>query len=53
MMISLLYVISFELRNEKINKFELIGSWVVRQFQGEYNPTHWHTGHISAAGYLK
>ena len=27
--------------------------WVVRQFEGEYNPTHWHNGHISAAGYLK
>ena len=26
---------------------------MVRQFEGEYNPTHWHSGHISAAGYLK
>ena len=28
-------------------------SWIVRQFQNEYNPTHWHTGHISGAGFLK
>ena len=28
-------------------------SWIVRQFQNEYNPTHWHSGHISGAGFLK
>ena len=39
--------------NKKVTKFNLIKCWVVRQFQGEYNPTHWHSGHISAAGYLK
>ena len=39
--------------NKKVKKFNLINCWVVRQFQGEYNPTHWHSGHISAAGYLK
>jgi len=26
---------------------------VVRQFENEYNPTHWHSGHISGAGFLK
>ena len=26
---------------------------MVRQFQNEYNPIHWHTGHISGAGWLK
>ena len=41
------------LTNKKLTKFDLIKCWVVRQFEGEYNPTHWHTGHISAAGYLK
>ena len=25
----------------------------VRQFQNEYNPVHWHGGHISGVGYLK
>jgi hypothetical protein len=28
-------------------------TWVVRQFSNEYNPTHWHGGHISGAGFLK
>mgnify|MGYP001345677601 CR=1 FL=1 len=38
---------------KKITKFNLNHSWVVRQFENEYNPTHWHTGHISGAGFLK
>ena len=38
---------------KKISKFEIISSWIVRQFQNEYNPTHWHGGHISGVGYLK
>ena len=38
---------------KKISKFQLIQSWVVRQFQNEYNPTHWHSGHISGAGFSK
>jgi len=39
--------------NKKIKKFEILNSWVVRQFKNEYNPTHWHSGHISGAGFLK
>jgi len=39
--------------NKKVKKFELISSWVVRQFKGEYNPIHWHGGHVSGVGYLK
>ena len=27
--------------------------WVVRQFNNEYNPIHFHDGHISGVGYLK
>ena len=27
--------------------------WVVRQFSNEYNPIHFHNGHISGVGYLK
>ena len=38
---------------KKITKFDLISTWVVRQFENEYNPTHWHSGHISGAGFLK
>ena len=44
--------IEFETK-EKVKKFEILNSWVVRQFSNEYNPTHWHGGHISGAGFLK
>ena len=37
----------------KMTKFELLNSWIVRQFENEYNPTHWHNGHVSGAGFLK
>jgi hypothetical protein len=37
----------------KITKFQILKSWVVRQLENEYNPTHWHSGHISGAGFLK
>ena len=36
-----------------ITKFNVNGSWVVRQFSNQYNPVHWHSGHISGAGFLK
>ena len=36
-----------------ITKFIMLDSWIVRQFKNEYNPTHWHNGHISVAGFLK
>ena len=39
--------------NQDLKKFSIIQSWVVRQYQNEYNPTHWHNGHISGAGFLK
>ena len=38
---------------KKMTKFNLIGTWVVRQFQNEYNPIHFHGGHVSGVGYLK
>ena len=41
------------LTDQKVTKFKLIACWVVRQFQNEYNPIHWHSGHISGAGFLK
>ena len=37
----------------KIKNFTLKNTWVVRQFKNEYNPVHWHSGHISGAGFLK
>ena len=39
--------------NISIKKFEIISSWIVRQFKNEYNPIHYHGGHISGVGYLK
>ena len=39
--------------DKKIKRFNIINSWVVRQFKNEYNPTHWHSGHIAGAGFLK
>ena len=39
--------------NKEINKFEIIESWIVRQYENEYNPLHSHSGHISGVGYLK
>ena len=44
--------IELETKN-KIKKFQILKSWVVRQYENEYNPTHWHSGHISGAGFLK
>ena len=41
-----------ELKRE-VKDFKLLKSWVVRQFQNDYNPVHWHTGDISGVGYLK
>ena len=38
---------------KKIKEFFLLETWVVRQFQNEYNPLHYHNGHISGAGFLK
>ena len=39
--------------NKEINKCDIIESWIVRQFENEYNPLHSHSGHISGVGYLK
>ena len=38
---------------KNITKFNINSSWVVSQFSNEYNPIHWHNGHISGAGFLK
>ena len=37
--------------NKNIQKFKLIDSWIVRQFENEYNPLHFHTGNISGVCY--
>ncbi len=43
----------YQSTKQKIKKFEIIDSWIVRQFKNEYNPLHSHGGHISGVGYLK
>ena len=38
---------------KQLKSFEIIKCWIVRQFKNEYNPSHWHNGHVSGVGYLK
>jgi len=40
-------------QRRRIQSFSIIRSWIVRQFKHEYNPVHFHNGHISGVGYLK
>ena len=37
----------------KISKLNFISVWIVRQYGTEYNPIHYHDGHLSGAGWLK
>ena len=37
----------------QIKEFNVLSTWIVRQFKDEYNPVHWHSGHVSGVGYLK
>ena len=43
----------YQFNKKQITKFNLHNSWVVRQFKDEYNPSHFHSGHVSGVGYLK
>ena len=38
---------------KKVKKVSIKNFWIVRQFNNEYNPVHYHDGHISGVGYLK
>ena len=38
---------------EKIKEIKIINLWVVKQLKNEYNPIHYHNGHVSGVGYLK
>ncbi len=38
---------------KKVKNVSIKNFWVVRQFNNEYNPVHYHDGHISGVGYLK
>jgi uncharacterized protein (TIGR02466 family) len=37
---------------KNIKEIKVLNLWVVRQFQGEYNPIHYHEGDLSGVGYL-
>ena len=43
----------FKSLGKKISKVKIKNFWIVRQFNDEYNPVHFHDGHISGVGYLK
>ena len=38
---------------KKVKNFKLGECWIVRQYENEYNPNHYHSGHLSGVGYLK
>tara|TARA_B100001996_G_scaffold205397_1_gene157352 strand:+ start:444 stop:1073 length:630 start_codon:yes stop_codon:yes gene_type:complete len=38
---------------KNITKFDITDTWIVRQFENEYNPIHFHSAHLSGAGFLK
>ena len=44
------FLINEQIKN--IKEVKIINLWVVRQFRGEYNPIHYHTGDLSGVGYL-
>lgn len=39
--------------NKSVKKIKIKKFWIVRQFKNEFNPIHYHDGHLSAVGYLK
>ena len=43
----------FKTIGKKVRKISIKNFWIVRQFNNEYNPIHYHDGHISGVGYLK
>ncbi len=50
---TLKYIYTATKQRKKITKFNLTSTWMVRQFENDYNPLHNHSGHISGVGYLK
>ena len=49
------YINKFLLKEniKNIKDIKILNLWVVSQFKGEYNPIHYHEGHLSGVGYLK
>ncbi len=40
------------INKKDVKKINILNIWVVRQFKNEYNPNHYHSGHLSGVGYL-
>ena len=38
---------------KRVKAIKILNFWIVRQYKNEYNPVHYHDGHLSAVGYLK
>ena len=38
---------------KRVKAIKILNFWIVRQYKNEYNPVHYHEGHLSAVGYLK
>ncbi len=43
----------FKTCGKRTKKIKIKNLWVVSQFSNEFNPVHYHDGHISGVGYLK
>ena len=39
--------------DKEITKFTIKSCWAVCQYENDYNPVHWHSGHVSGVAYLK
>lgn len=39
--------------NRELKSFNIKSSWAVCQFESDYNPIHWHDGHLSGVMYTK
>jgi len=39
--------------NKEFKSFEIKSCWAVCQFESDYNPVHWHDGHVSGVMYTK
>ena len=49
------YVFNFvkSTTKKELKTFDIISCWAVCQFESDYNPVHWHNGHISGVMYTK
>ena len=52
-LIKAIKIYTFANTQKKLSKYTFENIWVVRQFENEYNPVHYHSSHISGVGYLK